>query len=164
MYSDAPIDIDAVGSDNDSVASGSSCAKKRVGAPAKYVWQYFKRFKDPTGKEVRVNNRYHQVCLGCHMCFKSCEVVTAEDHLLNCKSAKDRVEGLRDIILKERAKEPTASAKMRKVDGKLPGMAGYLTSAPTDDQRKQWDKALFMFIVMCGVSFNAVDSPAVEDK
>ncbi len=84
MNDDQPIDIDQVGSDDISMASGASSGKKRARAPAKYVWQYFKRYKDPLGKEVKRNNRYHQVCLGCQTCLKSCEVVTAEDHLLKC--------------------------------------------------------------------------------
>ncbi|DBA94615.1 TPA: hypothetical protein ACH3X1_002195 [Trebouxia sp. C0004] len=107
MNDDRPIDIDQVGSDDSSMASGSSSGKKRAEAPAKYVWQYFKRYKDPLGKEVKRNNRYHQVCLGCQTCLKSCEVVTAEDHLLKCTSAIQRFTGLRDIILNQRAKEPT---------------------------------------------------------
>ncbi|DBB00772.1 TPA: hypothetical protein ACH3X1_000704 [Trebouxia sp. C0004] len=113
------------------MASGSSSGKQRAGAPAKYVWQYFKRYKDPLGKEVKRNNRYHQVCLGCQTCLKSCEG----------------------------AKEPTEKVKKRKVDGRVPGMAGHITSAPTDEQQTQWDKDLFMLIVMCGISFNVVDSP-----
>jgi len=71
MNDDQPIDIDQVGSDDSSMASGASSGKKRAGAPAKYVWQYFKRYKDPLGKEVKRNNRYHQVCLGCQTCLKS---------------------------------------------------------------------------------------------
>ena len=55
MNDDQPIDIDQVGSDDSSMASGSSSGKKRAGAPAKYVWQYFKRYKDPLGKEVKRN-------------------------------------------------------------------------------------------------------------
>ena len=47
MNDDQPIDIDQVGSDDSSMASGSSIGKKRAGAPAKYVWQFFKRYKDP---------------------------------------------------------------------------------------------------------------------
>jgi len=50
MNDDQPIDIDQVGSDDSSMASGSSSGKKRAGAPAKYVWQYFKRYKDPLGR------------------------------------------------------------------------------------------------------------------
>ena len=159
MSADQPIDIDQVGSDDSSMASGSSSSKKRAGAPAKYLWQYFKRYKDPLGKEVKRNNRYHQVCLGCQTCLKSCEVVTAEDHLLKCTPAIQRFRGLRDVILEQRAKEPTEKVKKRKVDGRVPGMAGHITSAPTDEQQTQWDKALFMLIVMCGISFNVVDSP-----
>ncbi len=113
MNDDQPIDIDQVGSDDSSMASGASSGKKRAGAPAKYVWQYFKRYKDPLGKEVTSNNRYHQVCLG-QTCLKSCEVVTAEDHLLKCTPANQRFTGLKDIILKERAKEPTEKVKRRK--------------------------------------------------
>jgi len=60
MNDDQPIDIDQVGSDDSSMASGSSSGKKRAGAPAKHVWQYIKRYKDPLGKEVKRNNRYHQ--------------------------------------------------------------------------------------------------------
>ncbi|KAL3130143.1 hypothetical protein ABBQ38_008453 [Trebouxia sp. C0009 RCD-2024] len=56
MNDDQPIDIDQVGSDDSSMASGSSIGKKRAGAPAKYVWQFFKRYKDPLGKEVKKNN------------------------------------------------------------------------------------------------------------
>ncbi|DBB05525.1 TPA: hypothetical protein ACH3X1_012478 [Trebouxia sp. C0004] len=51
MYGSESVDI--VESDDDSVASGSSSGKKRAVAPAKYVWQYFKRYKDPLGKEVK---------------------------------------------------------------------------------------------------------------
>ena len=158
MNDDQPIDIDQVGSNDSSMASGSSIGKKRAGAPAKYVRQFLKRYKDPLGKEVKKNNRFHQVCLGCQTCLKSCEVVTAEDHLLGCTSANQRFEGLRDIIHRERAKEPTQKRR-RKVDGRQPGMVGHLTTAPTDEQQSQWDKALFMLIVMCGISFNVVESP-----
>ncbi|DBA82959.1 TPA: hypothetical protein ACH3X1_006738 [Trebouxia sp. C0004] len=75
MNDDRPIDIDQVRSDDSSMASGSSSGKKRAGAPAKYVWQYFKRYKDP---------------------YKA----------------------KRDIILNQRAKEPTEKVKKRKVDGR----------------------------------------------
>ncbi|DBA97462.1 TPA: hypothetical protein ACH3X1_015177 [Trebouxia sp. C0004] len=112
----------------------SISGKKRAGGPAKYVWQYFKRYKDPLGKELRIT-------------------------FFKCTSAIQRFTGLRDIILNQRAKEPTEKVKKRKVDGRVPGMAGHITSAPTDEQQTQWDKALFMLIVMCGISFNVVDSP-----
>ena len=72
MNDDQPIDIDQVGSDDSSMASGSSIGKKRAGAPAKYVWQFFKRYKDP------LPLGFQQVCLGCQTCLKSCEVVTAQ--------------------------------------------------------------------------------------
>ena len=68
MNDDQPIDIDQVGSDDSSMASGSSIGKKRAGAPAKYVWQFFKRYKDP------LPLGFHQVCLGCQTCLKSCRL------------------------------------------------------------------------------------------
>ncbi|KAA6429682.1 MAG: hypothetical protein FRX49_00116 [Trebouxia sp. A1-2] len=52
MSGDQPSDLDPVGSDDSSIASQTSSGKKRAGAPAKYVWQCFKRYKDALGNEL----------------------------------------------------------------------------------------------------------------
>ena len=69
MNDEQPVDIDQVGSGDISMAARTSSGKKRAGAPAKYVWQYFMRYKDLLGKEVKRNKCYHQVCLGCQTCL-----------------------------------------------------------------------------------------------
>ncbi|KAA6421387.1 MAG: hypothetical protein FRX49_08664 [Trebouxia sp. A1-2] len=52
MNDEQPVDIDQVGSGDISMAARTSSGKKRAGAPAKYVWQYFMRYKDLLGKEA----------------------------------------------------------------------------------------------------------------